>query len=91
MSKFLTFGPHYANAFDAQDPVWKHRKHRDDTTTEPDFDYEAWKKKHMSFSDEAVPKWVKEVKGKYGKADTKFACVGYESHGRSLKFFADAF
>ena len=31
----------------------------------------------MAFSAEAVPKWVKEVKEKYGKADTKFACVGY--------------
>lgn len=60
----------------SQDPVWKHRKDRNDTTTEPGFDYEAWKKKHMAFSDEAVPKWVKEVKEKYGKTDTKFACVG---------------
>lgn len=30
----------------------------------------------MAFSDEAVPKWVAEVKAMYGKADTKFACVG---------------
>ena len=60
-----------------QDPVWHHRKTRTDTTTEPDFDYEAWKAKHMAFSAEAVPKWVKEVKEKYGKAGTKFACVGY--------------
>lgn len=59
-----------------QDPVWHHRKTRTDTTTEPDFDYEAWKAKHMAFSAEAVPKWVKEVKEKYGKAGTKFACVG---------------
>lgn len=57
--------------------MWKHRKNRNDTTTEPDFDYEAWKKKHMAFSDEAVPRWVEEVKAKYGTAETKFACVGY--------------
>lgn len=56
--------------------MWKHRKHRNDTITEPGFDYEAWKKKHMAFSDEAVPKWVEEVKSKYSKPETKFACVG---------------
>ena len=31
----------------------------------------------MAFSKDAVPKWVKEVKEKYGKAETKFACVGF--------------
>lgn len=59
-----------------QDPVWKHRKYRGDTTTEPDFDFEAWKDKHMAFAVETVPTWVAEVKSKYGKPDTKFACVG---------------
>lgn len=59
------------------DPVWKHRKSRGDTTTEPEFDYEAWKAKHMAYSDERVPVWVNEVKAKYGKEGTKFACVGY--------------
>lgn len=69
------------NSVDAfsQDPVWKHRKDRNDTTTEPGFDYEAWKKKHMAFSDEAVPRWVDEVKSTYGQPDTKFACVGFGS------------
>jgi hypothetical protein len=56
--------------------VWKHRKHRKDTTTEPNFDYEAWKAKHIAFANEAVPRWVKEVKEKYGKPGTRFACVG---------------
>ncbi|CZR63622.1 related to dienelactone hydrolase [Phialocephala subalpina] len=59
------------------DPVTKYRKDRKDRTTDPSFDYEAWKKKHTAFADEAVPKWVKEVKEKYGKSDTKYACVGY--------------
>jgi len=59
------------------DPVWKHRKDRNDKTTDPDFDYEAWMKKHMAFADEAVPGWVKEAKARYGKPDTKYACVGY--------------
>jgi len=59
------------------DPVWKHRKDKNDTTTDPGFDHKAWMAKHMAFADEIVPKWVKEVKGKYGKAETKYACVGY--------------
>lgn len=57
------------------DPVWKHRKNR--TDSDPNFDYEAWKKKHTAFADDTVPKWVKEVKEKYGRPQTKFACVGY--------------
>lgn len=59
------------------DPVWKHRKHRLDKETEPDFDYEAWKKKHTAFANEAVPKWVDAVRQQYGKSDTKYAYVGY--------------
>jgi dienelactone hydrolase len=59
------------------DPVWKHRKSRDDRETEPDFDYEAWKKKHTAFADENVPIWVAAVKKEFGKPGTKYACVGY--------------
>lgn len=69
---YLTIGPDYFRG----DPVWKHRKDRHDTTTEPGFDYEAWKKKHQDFAVEAVPKWVEAVKTKYGEAGTKYACVG---------------
>ncbi|KAJ5444537.1 uncharacterized protein N7458_008409 [Penicillium daleae] len=58
------------------DPVWKHRRDRHDQSN-PDFDYEAWKKKHMEFADKAVPKWIDEVKRKYGQPATKYACVGY--------------
>ncbi|KAK4150001.1 hypothetical protein C8A00DRAFT_46497 [Chaetomidium leptoderma] len=60
------------------DPVWKHRKNRHDQT-DPDFDYEAWKRKHTAFADVAVPKWVSAVVSRYRKdnAKTKFACVGY--------------
>lgn len=43
-----------------QDPVWKHRKNRHDMS-DPDFDYEAWKRKHTAFADEAVPKRVKAI------------------------------
>ncbi|RBR25046.1 uncharacterized protein FIESC28_02170 [Fusarium coffeatum] len=57
------------------DPVWKHRKDRH--TQNPDFDYEAWKRKHTAFADEAVPKWVTAVKKAYSTSTTKFACVGY--------------
>lgn len=62
--------------FQHQDPVWKHRKNRHDNT-DPDFDYEAWKRKHTAFADEAVPKWVKAVSDRYKDGKTKFACVGY--------------
>ncbi|OBT41463.1 hypothetical protein VE00_08075 [Pseudogymnoascus sp. WSF 3629] len=58
------------------DPVWKHRKDRHDNS-DPNFDYEAWKKKHTAFADENVPKWVSAVKEKYGEDKTKYACVGY--------------
>ncbi len=54
--------------------MWKHRKDKNDRPK--DFDYEAWKKHHIAFADDIVPKWVKEVKSLHGKADTKFACVG---------------
>ena len=43
----------------------------------PDFDYEAWKRKHIAFADEMVPKWVEAVKQQYGSAKTKYGCVGY--------------
>ncbi|KAK9784268.1 putative Dienelactone hydrolase domain-containing protein [Seiridium cardinale] len=70
---FLVLGPDYFRG----DPVWKHRKNRHDTATEPDFDYEAWKVKHTSFADQAVPGWIQAAKQQYGKPNTKYACVGY--------------
>jgi dienelactone hydrolase len=57
--------------------VWKHRKNRHDSTTDPSFDYEAWKQKHTAFADEAVPKWVDAVAARYKDGKTKFVCVGY--------------
>lgn len=69
---FLVLGMDYFRG----DPVWKHRKDRNDRSN-PDFDYEAWKRKHTAFANEAVPKWVKEVKEKYGQPITKYVCVGY--------------
>lgn len=57
-----------------QDPVWKHRSSRHDNSN-PDFDYEAWKRKHTAFADKAVPKWVSAVTERYPGA--KVACVGY--------------
>jgi dienelactone hydrolase len=59
-----------------QDPVWKHRKDRNDHS-QPDFDYEAWKLKHMTFADEAVPRWVDAVAQRYKSEKAKFVCVGY--------------
>jgi Dienelactone hydrolase family len=43
------------------------------------FDFESWKDKHVAFAVEIVPKWIAEVKTEYGKASTKYACVGLVS------------
>jgi len=59
------------------DPVWKHRKNWHDDTTDPDFDYEAWKHKHTAFADEATPRWVAAVKQRQFNEDVKYFCVGY--------------
>lgn len=69
---YLTIGLDYFRG----DPVWKHRKNRHDHSN-PDFDYEEWKQKHIAFADKAVPPWVEAVKQQFGKPDTKYACVGY--------------
>lgn len=61
-----------------QDYVWKHRKDPNDkATTEPGFDFEVWKDKHIVSAREIVPKWVKAVTEQYAMPKTKFACVGY--------------
>ena len=59
-----------------KDPVTKHRKDRNDTTTDPGFDFEVWKDEKTAFADKAVPKWVAAVKAEFGKPETKYACVG---------------
>ncbi|KAI1366216.1 hypothetical protein F5Y08DRAFT_327435 [Xylaria arbuscula] len=53
------------------------RGDRHDKTTDPNFDYEAWKKKHIGFADEAVPRWVTAIVAQHGKPGAKVACVGY--------------
>lgn len=75
---FLTFGLDYFRG----DPVWLHRKYKGDTTTDPGFDFDAWRAKHKAFSDDISPKWALEVKEKYGKIGTKYACVGYDNPNR---------
>jgi hypothetical protein len=40
------------------------------------FDFGSWKDKHAAFAAEVVPKWVDEVKLRYGQPNTKYACVG---------------
>ncbi|KAF7311830.1 Dienelactone hydrolase [Mycena indigotica] len=59
------------------DPVTRYLKTQGNPTTEPGFDFQAWTDKHQAFAQVAVPKWIAEVKEKYGGADTKYACVGY--------------
>ncbi|KAI1506421.1 Alpha/Beta hydrolase protein [Biscogniauxia marginata] len=59
------------------DPVWKHRKSRNDTS-DPDFDFEAWKRKHTAFADEKVPGWVDAVKERIREAGHEIClyCLG---------------
>jgi hypothetical protein len=46
--------------------------------SDPDFDFEAWKNKHLHACEEAAERWVKAVKTKYGTSDAvQFAAVGY--------------
>jgi dienelactone hydrolase len=59
----------------SQDPISKYRKA--DGTVPPDFDQPAWRHKHFSFATENVPKWFEAVREQFGKADTRYACVGY--------------
>jgi len=59
------------------DPVWKHRKDKDDKTTDPDFNQAAWRDKHVSFARATVPKWTKAIAERHGKETTKYCCVGY--------------
>ncbi|KAK4508514.1 hypothetical protein PRZ48_002253 [Zasmidium cellare] len=70
---YLTIGLDYFRG----DPVWKHKRNRFDTTSEPGFDYEGWKRKHTAFADSAIPGWISAVKEQFGTTSTKYACVGY--------------
>ncbi|EXJ83634.1 hypothetical protein A1O1_07258 [Capronia coronata CBS 617.96] len=57
------------------DAVTKHSK---TPLSDPNFDFQAWRNKHLPSSEEVAVRWVKDVHAKYGKdPDTKFACVGY--------------
>ena len=52
--------------------------HRDGPSQPKDgFDFEAWLAKHNKYAKGAVPGWIDAAKQKYGKAGTKYACVGY--------------
>lgn len=58
-----------------QDPVWKHSAA---PLSDPSFDFEAWKTKHLTASDNIGTKWVADVRIHYGKSpDVEFAAVGY--------------
>lgn len=58
-----------------QDAVGKHSA---TPLNDPNFDFEAWKNKHLKRTEEVADKWVQDVKAKYGSSESvKFACVGY--------------
>ncbi|KAF4496738.1 dienelactone hydrolase [Fusarium agapanthi] len=68
---YLTLGVDYFLG----DPVTKHSL---TPLSDPNFDFESWKNKHLKASEEAPARWVKTVKMPYGTGeDVKFACVGY--------------
>ncbi|KAH8651263.1 dienelactone hydrolase [Xylariales sp. PMI_506] len=68
---YLTLGVDYFLG----DPVTKHSL---TPLSDPNFDFEAWKSKHLKASEEVAAKWAQDVKAKYGTSeDVKFACVGY--------------
>ncbi|KZS89220.1 alpha/beta-hydrolase [Sistotremastrum niveocremeum HHB9708] len=69
---FLVLSPDYFRG----DPIFKHRN-ADGTTIDPDFDFNAWREKHVTFARENVPKWVEAVKEKFGNENTTYAAVGY--------------
>lgn len=57
-----------------QDPIYLHRTAL--RTPKPGFDFEAWLAKYHKVALAHVPSWIDAVKQKYGKAETKYACVG---------------
>lgn len=57
------------------DPIYLHRTAL--RTPKPGFDFEAWLAKYHKVALAHVPSWIDAVKQKYGKAETKYACVGY--------------
>ncbi|RDW57184.1 hypothetical protein BP6252_13832 [Coleophoma cylindrospora] len=70
-SGYLTLGLDYFQG----DDISKHMS-ADEKFAEG-FDFEAWKAKHIAFAQANVLTWIDEVKVKYGKSVTKYACVGY--------------
>jgi hypothetical protein len=53
-------------------------KHSLTPLSDPNFDFEAWKNKHLHASEEVGARWVKAVKAKYDPSgDVKFAAIGY--------------
>jgi hypothetical protein len=53
-------------------------KHSLTPLSDPNFDFEAWKNKHLHASEEAAARWVKAVKAEYSTSEAvKFAAVGY--------------
>ncbi|KAJ1334954.1 dienelactone hydrolase family protein [Microdochium nivale] len=68
---YLTLGVDYFLG----DPVTKYSA---TPLSDPNFDFEAWKARHLTASEEVADKWVKDVVEKYGTSDkVSFACVGY--------------
>jgi len=57
------------------DPIQLHR--RADGTVEEGFDFQAWRTRCVTYAQENIPKWIEEVKTKYGGSGAKYTAVGY--------------
>lgn len=53
-------------------------KHSENPLNDPNFDFQAWKNKHMRSTDGIAAKWVKDVEAMYGEnGKVKFVCAGH--------------
>ncbi|KAH7399178.1 dienelactone hydrolase [Phaeosphaeria sp. MPI-PUGE-AT-0046c] len=68
---YLTLGVDYFLG----DGVGKHSK---TPLSDPNFNFPAWKDKHLLASEEVAARWITSIQAKYGKAENvNYACVGY--------------
>ncbi|GKZ16494.1 hypothetical protein AbraIFM66951_000278 [Aspergillus brasiliensis] len=76
---YLTLGVDYF----AGDPIWKHSQ---TPLNDPNFDFQAWKNKHMSSTDRIAAKWAQDVVAEYGKNGevnwgARFVCTQLSKEG----------
>ncbi len=68
---YFTVGLDYFNG----DLVTLHRT--DGKWSDPNQTFEEWIARYSAIANDYVPKWIEGIKAEFGKADTKYACIGY--------------